>query len=147
MAPSECMVCAPGPTPPKTTSTNTRESSDVIRAYQSKNLYDSYKMINLSVYRERISKSFNHQVIATSDYAQAKPLLVIFHDPPEVIGVPDPVTNRLDLHNTWLADAMRPYIGWAISEGFAVIDVNIPKFLTGIDVSSSLAYPHLDLSL
>ena len=91
-------------------------------------------MINLSVYRERISKSYEHQVIATTDYAEAKPLLVIFHDPPEVIGIPDPVTNRLDLHNTWLADAMRPYIAWAIGEGFGVIDVNIPKFLTGIDV-------------
>ena len=36
------------------------------------------------------------------NYSDARPLLVIFHDPPEVKGVPDPRTNRLELHNTWL---------------------------------------------
>ena len=72
---------------------------------------------------------------------------------PEVMGVPNPVTNKLELHNTWLvwtvrcyiaveasadplkADVLKNYIGWAIKQGFGVIDVNIPKHLTGIDVS------------
>lgn len=38
---------------------------DVIRAYQSKHLYDSHKMINLFVFRENISKSFQDEVLAT----------------------------------------------------------------------------------
>ena len=32
------------------------------------------------------------------------------------------------------ADVLKHYIAWATNNGFAVIDVNIPKFLTGIDV-------------
>lgn len=70
------------------------------------------------------------------------------------MGVPNPVTNKLELHNTWLvctidpfiffkapadplkADVLKNYIGWAVKQKFGVIDVNIPKHLTGIDVSS-----------
>ena len=69
------------------------------------------------------------------------------------MGVPNPVTNKLELHNTWLvcildcfisfkapadspkADVLKNYIGWAVKQGFGVVDVNIPKHLTGIDVS------------
>jgi histone deacetylase 6 len=31
-----------------------------------------------------------------------RPLLVIMHDPPEVLASPDPRTGKLELHNTWL---------------------------------------------
>ncbi|MCJ1474988.1 Histone deacetylase hda1 [Lambiella insularis] len=108
---------------------------DVVRAYQSKHLHESHKMINLWVFRERISRSFDHQVLATANYGMDIPLLVIFHDPPEIMGVPNPTTNKLDLHSTWLADHLKTYIEWAVNRGFGVIDVNIPKFLTGISVS------------
>jgi len=60
-------------------------------------------------------------------------LLIIFHDPPDLMGIPNPMTNKLEAHNTWLADAAKEYIGWAIAEGFAVIDVNMPSFVTGTD--------------
>ena len=33
------------------------------------------------------------------------PLLVIFHDPPEVSSIPDPATGKCELHNTWLVSA------------------------------------------
>lgn len=76
-------------------------STDIIRAYQSKSLYDTHKMISLFIFRERISKSFENQVIATcvtrfyteavcpgnantvqrTNYHAAIPLIVIFHDP------------------------------------------------------------------
>ena len=36
------------------------------------------------------------------NYAEAGPLLVILHDPPEVLASPDPRTGKLELHNTWL---------------------------------------------
>lgn len=78
------------------------------------------------------------------------------------MGVPNPVTNKLELHNTWLvrisdffisckafadplkADVLKNYIGWAVEQKFGVIDINIPKYLTGIDVSQAfLAWPRL----
>lgn len=40
-------------------------SPDVIRSYQSKTLYDRHKMVNLYVFREKLSKSFENQVLAT----------------------------------------------------------------------------------
>ena len=35
-------------------------------------------------------------------YTEARPLLVILHDPPEMIASPDPRTGKVELHNTWL---------------------------------------------
>ncbi|GAB1192418.1 hypothetical protein APSETT444_001609 [Aspergillus pseudonomiae] len=103
---------------------------DVIRAYQSKRLYENYKLTSLYIYRTAISKSFENQVLATPNYYQRNPLLVIFHDPPEIMGLPHPVTNKLEAHNCWLADSMKDYIGWAVGKGYAVMDVNIPKHVT-----------------
>lgn len=36
------------------------------------------------------------------NYMDARPLLVILHDPPEVLASPDPRTGKIELHNTWL---------------------------------------------
>lgn len=73
------------------------------------------------------------------------------------MGVPNPVTNKLELHNTWLvcifdffvsckafadplkADVLKNYISWAVEQKFGIIDINIPKHLTGIDVSFKLS--------
>ena len=41
----------------------------------------------------------------------------------------------LDIANVLKADVLKQYIAWGVRQGFGVIDVNIPKFLTGIDVS------------
>ncbi|OOF96755.1 hypothetical protein ASPCADRAFT_129826 [Aspergillus carbonarius ITEM 5010] len=108
---------------------------DVIRSYQAKQLYDNYKLTSLFIYRTAISKSFENQVLASPNYHQPVPLLVIFHDPPEIMGLPHPVTNKLEAHNCWLADVMKDYIEWAVGKGYAVLDVNIPKHVT-IDPSS-----------
>lgn len=46
-------------------------------------------------------------------------------------------------------DGVKPYIEWACGQGFAVIDVNIPKHLTGTEVSTmyrSFADSNTDLS-
>jgi histone deacetylase 6 len=103
---------------------------DIIRQYQTKLLYDNYKMTSLYIFRDQISKSFENQVLATPNYDRDVPLMVIFHDPPEISGIPHPTTNKLELHNTWLADGMKDYIQWAVEQGFSVIDVNIPKWIT-----------------
>ncbi|OJJ56588.1 hypothetical protein ASPSYDRAFT_134468 [Aspergillus sydowii CBS 593.65] len=103
---------------------------DVIRAYQAKQLYDNCKLTSLYIYRTAISRSFENQVLASPNYNQSVPLLVIFHDPPEIMGLPHPVTNRLEAHNCWLADVMKDYVQWAVGKGYGVIDVNIPKHVT-----------------
>jgi len=43
-----------------------------------------------------------------------------------------PVSGKLELHLTWMADELKQYIAWAVKHKFGVIDVNVPKFLTGM---------------
>jgi hypothetical protein len=35
------------------------------------------------------------------------------------------------------ADALKHYIAWAVKQGYGVLDINVPKFLTGISVRST----------
>ena len=71
------------------------------------------------------------------------------------MGIPHPVTGSLEPHNTWLvsdidfppetianahkADEVKDYVGWGVENGFGVIDVNIPKYISkSIGVSLSI---------
>ncbi|KAJ5146545.1 Histone deacetylase superfamily [Penicillium bovifimosum] len=103
---------------------------DILRLYQASQLYESCKLVPLWIYRTSISKSFEKQVLASSNYTQAVPLVVIFHDPPEMYGQGHFVTNKLEAHDVWVADALKEYVKWAAKKGYAVIDVNIPKHAT-----------------
>ncbi|KAF3032753.1 Histone deacetylase hda1 [Didymella heteroderae] len=90
--------------------------------------------------------TFEHNVIATPDFMERKPLLVILHDPPSFQDHPDPVTGRRELHNTWLTDVTKSYIDWAIENDFSVIDVNVPKFVAveSEEVGSNLGFTKAD---
>ncbi|KAJ5626517.1 histone deacetylase [Penicillium herquei] len=103
---------------------------DLLREVQSKNLYQTAKLTPLYIYRTSISKSFENQVLASPNYHKAAPLVVMFHDPPELIGIPNPMTNQLDAHNCWVADSVMEYVQFFVGKGYSVIDVNIPKHIT-----------------
>ncbi|KAJ5270139.1 hypothetical protein N7497_009102 [Penicillium chrysogenum] len=103
---------------------------DVLRVYQSNQLYESCKLTPLYIYRTAISKSFDKQVLASPNYHQRVPLIVIFHDPPEIVGQAHPVNNKLEAHNVWMADSLTEYVKWTVRKGYAVIDVNVPKHVT-----------------
>ncbi|KAL8966933.1 MAG: hypothetical protein Q9197_005711, partial [Variospora fuerteventurae] len=105
-------------------------TSDALRAYQKQQLCDDYDMIELSVFRDRLSKSFKHQVLATTNYADAVPLLVIFHDPYHHQTGPEAAR----LADAELYDTLNWYRDWAIKEGFAIIDVNFPNHIADSDV-------------
>lgn len=72
----------------------------MIRDYQSKQLYEDFKLTPLYIYRTAISKSFKNQVMArlasersqkiiircahyepSPNYQMKVPLIVVFHDP------------------------------------------------------------------
>lgn len=55
--------------------------NDVIRAYQRKVLSTQYKMVSLYIQRERLSRSYENQVLATQGLHSAKKILFIIHDP------------------------------------------------------------------
>lgn len=108
---------------------------DVIRYYQAAKMFQEHAMMTLHVLNDGLSPSFDRQLIVTRNYTSATkiPLILVIHDPPELLGIPNPNTHQLELHNTWLADGLKYYIDWAAKKGYAVMDVNIPKYLTGID--------------
>ncbi|ORY18010.1 hypothetical protein BCR34DRAFT_583276 [Clohesyomyces aquaticus] len=103
----------------------TQRLHHVIREWQSRKLGDEHQMTPLTIRRSTIADTFEHNVIATPQFMERHPLLVIFHDPPDFMNLSDVITGKSDLHNSWLS-----YIDWAIKSGFEVIDVNIPKVVT-----------------
>ncbi|KAL0633314.1 Histone deacetylase hda1 [Maublancomyces gigas] len=108
-------------------SAETMIGKDVIRSHQSKVLFESHKMTELNIFRDVISKSFENQVLATTDSYKAETIVLLVHDP----GV---CFVRIAPHNALLEDVGNMYIDWAVNKGFAVLDVNIPQALTMEDV-------------
>ena len=86
---------------------------DIIRQWQAAQLYDSHKLTQLYIFRAKVSKSFDQQVLATQQWDSKKNLLVIFHDPPDLLlGPQNPIGNgesvRYELHETWLVSPHLP---------------------------------------
>ncbi|KAK4184869.1 histone deacetylase clr3 [Podospora australis] len=116
---------------------------DVLRLAQRQALSEKYQMIPLYIQRDTLFKSFENQVLVTRGIQQAKKLLVIIHDPPELHGQPDPLDNKLDSHNTWVTDGVLRYIDWAISKDFGVVDINVPHYVTRAQDTESFT-PRVD---
>ena len=85
---------------------------DVIRRYQAQHLFDKYKLTELYILRDRISKSFEQQVLGSISHDRRKHLIVFFHDPPDLLSTSDPTTAQQKPHNTWLVSLhdMRPFV-------------------------------------
>jgi histone deacetylase 6 len=49
---------------------------------------------------------------------------------PELYAQPDPYDTKVYPHNAYMDDGISPYIDWAVSNGFGVIDVNIPQYIS-----------------
>ncbi|KAF2688822.1 hypothetical protein K458DRAFT_384988 [Lentithecium fluviatile CBS 122367] len=106
----------------------TKRLHKIIEEWNRQSMSEAHRMTPLLINKEALSTTFEHNVIATSNFMDRHPLLVIFHDPPVIKLEPDPITGKTELHNIWLTDVVsKDYIGWAVENGFQVIDVNIPK--------------------
>ncbi|KAL8381002.1 hypothetical protein RB595_005345 [Gaeumannomyces hyphopodioides] len=103
---------------------------DMVREAQRQKLATEFGMLPLYIQRDRSCKSFENQVLVTPDINDARKIIVIIHDPPELHAQPDPLDNSLSSHNAWVHDGVYGYIKWAIQEKFGVIDINVPQYIT-----------------
>lgn len=101
----------------------------IVRLAQHKILRDNYMMLPLFVLREKLAKAFESQVLFTRHLQSAKKILVIIHDPPEIIADIDPVDGSLSSAEAYARDAVVPYIDWAVSQDIGVLDINVPRDL------------------
>lgn len=115
---------------PETQSLNGNRLHDVVRSAQQQALQAQHGMVPLYVQRDQISKSFENQVLITPNLQDARRLLVIVHDPPQLLAQPDVLDGSLDSHNSWVVDGVSQYIDWAVGQKFAVMDVNVPAYVS-----------------
>lgn len=107
-----------------------RRIHDIVRQADATDFWNQYRMTELFILRDKISRSFEKQVLATHNFAEERPLLVIFHEPPETTALTDPRSKKINLHNIFVTDVTKTYVEWAVKHGFGVIDVNIPEHIT-----------------
>ncbi|CAG8971074.1 hypothetical protein HYALB_00009674 [Hymenoscyphus albidus] len=101
--------------------------SAVVRAWEKNELCRKHNMAVVPVLRNRLNKVFENQVLVTPKIAYAKKILLIIHDPPQIVAQADSLTNNVLSHNAWMPTDIFPFIDWAVENGFGVIDVNFPK--------------------
>lgn len=78
---------------------------DIIREWQAMHLYDKYRLTELHILRDNISRSFQKQCLATPAHDEQKHLLVFFHDPPDLLSSKDPIQPQQKPHNTWMVSS------------------------------------------
>ncbi|ROT40241.1 histone deacetylase clr3 [Sodiomyces alkalinus F11] len=100
---------------------------DHIRLGQRQELATRHQMIPLYIQRDVLFKAYENQVLVTPTLQLARRLLVVIHDPPQLVAQPDAIDNHLESHNAWIVDGVTEYVNWAISEGMGVMDVNVPS--------------------
>ncbi|KAI0137186.1 hypothetical protein BJ170DRAFT_678041 [Xylariales sp. AK1849] len=103
---------------------------DVIRNYQRQVLSENFGLIPLFIQREALFKSFENQVLVSPNVSEKKKVLLIIHDPPELVAMPDVIDNTVDPHNGFIMDGVTSYIEWAHKNGFGIIDANVPHYIT-----------------
>ncbi|KAK3387244.1 hypothetical protein B0H63DRAFT_431113 [Podospora didyma] len=103
---------------------------DVIRTAQRQVLGEKYGFIPMYIQRETLFKSYENQVLVTRGIQSARKIVVIVHDPPELLAQPDPLTNVIEPHNSWMTDGVLKYIEWAVENKFGIVDVNVPQYIT-----------------
>ncbi|KAM0575030.1 hypothetical protein ACHAP9_001047 [Verticillium nonalfalfae] len=102
---------------------------DHIRLGQRQDLATRHSMIPLYIQRDVLFKAYENQVLVTPNLQETERLLVILHDPPQLVAQPDSHDNHLESHNAWIVDPVVEYIDWAVSQGFGVMDINVPASL------------------
>ncbi|KYK54228.1 Histone deacetylase superfamily [Drechmeria coniospora] len=115
---------------PQLQSLNASRLHDVIRNSQRHALQEKHNMVPLYVQREQLYKSFENQVLVTPQLHEAKRILVIIHDPPQLLAQPDALDSSLEPHNAWVVDGVTQYIDWFIGQNFGLMDINVPAYIT-----------------
>ncbi|KAK8039412.1 hypothetical protein PG993_007823 [Apiospora rasikravindrae] len=103
---------------------------DVIRGYQRQVLAEKCGLIPLFIQREALFKSFENQVLISPGIMEKRKIILLIHDPPELVAMPDLIDNKVDPHNAFVMDGVTSYIEWAHQNDFGIIDANIPHYIT-----------------
>ncbi|KAK7921340.1 hypothetical protein PG985_009362 [Apiospora marii] len=103
---------------------------DVIRGYQRQVLAEKCSLIPLYIQREALFKSFENQVLISPGIMEKRKIIMVIHDPPELVAMPDLIDNKVDPHNAFVMDGVTSYIEWAHQNDFGIIDTNIPHYIT-----------------
>lgn len=105
--------------------------NEVLRGYQRQNFSQNHGMCPLYIQRDALFRTYENQVLVTPDIDMARHILVIIHDPPEVMAQPDPLTKSLEPGNAWVVDGVTQYVDWAVSKKFGIMDINVPRNPSG----------------
>ncbi|KAK8094738.1 histone deacetylase A [Apiospora hydei] len=98
--------------------------------YQRQVLAEKCGLIPLFIQREALFKSFENQVLISPGIMERRKIILIIHDPPELVAMPDLIDNKVDPHNAFVMDGVTSYIEWAHQNDFGIIDANIPHYIT-----------------
>lgn len=112
---------------PEVLQTDGKSLNQVLRGYQRHNFSQNYGMCPLYIQREALFRTYENQVLVTQDIDMARHVLVIIHDPPELLAQPDPLNNTVEPSNAWVVDGVTRYVDWAASKGFGIMDINVPR--------------------
>ncbi|KAI6249026.1 Histone deacetylase [Erysiphe necator] len=101
--------------------------SEVARTAEKNVFAEEFGMVPLFIQRTISNLIFKNMVLASPEIYKAKKILMIIHDPPELIAQPDPHTNITYAQNSFISKGLLPYLTWATGQDMALISVVLPQ--------------------
>ncbi|KAI1006064.1 Histone deacetylase [Podosphaera aphanis] len=103
--------------------------TEVVRAAEKNVFAEEFGMVPLFIQRTLSNRIFKNMVLASPELHKARRILMVIHDPPEILVQPDPHTNLALAHNSFLSNGLFPYLSWATSQDIAIISITLPLSL------------------
>ncbi|RKF63027.1 Histone deacetylase clr3 [Erysiphe neolycopersici] len=101
--------------------------SEVARTAEKNVFAEQFGMVPLFIQRTASNLIFKDMVLASPELFKARKILMVIHDPPELIAQPDPYTNITFAHNSYMSNGVLPYLTWATGQDMAMISIVLPQ--------------------
>lgn len=101
--------------------------TSIVRAAQYDYFREKHNMLEHIIATSDLAAAFKHQVLMTPKITLAKKIFLAIHGPPGAKVDHEATDKNIDTKNIWLTDPVRPYIDWAVDNGFGIIDIALPE--------------------
>ncbi|CDO76009.1 hypothetical protein BN946_scf184665.g1 [Trametes cinnabarina] len=102
---------------------------ELLKAHRQDHLYRHFGMLEVPLLSQALNDRFSAQVACTPDIMENDTLIVFAHEFGNLsVELDSVMTCDVRLEHSYLVDCSKQLLGWAKSEGYAVLDVNVfPK--------------------
>lgn len=104
----------------------TMRLNEVIRAYRSSKLFDTYELTRIPISKSSLAEVFQGHITASVDFYKNEVLVVNVHHGSDVRGNALAMTNKMNVDHSVIVDSDE-MLRWTLENKWGLIDLEIPE--------------------